>query len=228
MKQMKKLSRITLLILLLGLGYNTQAQNGIEITERTEEINDINGNALRTVINRADEKTISKEWKRKMKDYDASVKTKGNEVHATEVNISTISEFPIQVYAEINKIDETQMEFLVLFMNGDRSISSSTDISGYTAAKKILEEFANQLSKEATEEYNEKQISLLEDLQKQLEDLKDNKKDAEEEIKEAKETIKEKEYELAENEKKREETLKKIEAQKQAVKNANKEMDQFK
>jgi phosphoenolpyruvate-protein kinase (PTS system EI component) len=225
---MKKWNKIILFALILGLGYTAQAQKDIKITESTEKINDYDGNVLRTVINRADEKTISKEWKRKMKDYDASVNTKKNEIHATEVMISTISEFPIRVYAQVNEINETQIEFLVMFMNGDRSISSSPDISGFTAAKQIVKEFTNQVSKEATKGYNKTQINLLDDLQKQLKELKNNKKDAEKEIKKAKETIKEKEYELAENEKKREETLKKIEAQKQTVKNANKEMDQFK
>ena len=152
---MKKWNRIILFTLLLSLGFTAQAQKGVEVTESTEEINDVNGNALRTIINRADEKTISKEWKKLMKSYKASVKTKGNEVHATEVMVSSISEFPIQVYAQINEISETEMELLVIFMNGDRSISSSSDISGYTAAKKIVEDFALQISNEATSAFFE-------------------------------------------------------------------------
>lgn len=225
---MKKWNRIILFTLLLGLGFTAQAQKGVEITESTEEINDVNGNALRTIINRADKKTISKEWKKLMKSYKASVKTKGNEVHATEVMVSSISEFPIQVYAQINEISETEMELLVIFMNGDRSISSSSDISGYTAAKKIVEDFALQISNEATSAFFENEEDQLKNLEKKLDDLKAEKKKAEKEIEEAKELIKEREYDLKENEKKREETLKSIEAQKQAVKNAKKELEQFK
>jgi len=172
---MKKLSKIILLSFVLGLGYNAQAQKGIELTESTEEINDFNGNVLRTIINRADEKTISKEWKRKMKDYNASVKTKGNEIHATEVNISTISEFPIQIYAQVNEISESQMELLVMFMNGDRSISSSSDISGYTAAKQIVKEFTQEISNEATSVFYENEEDRLKDLESKLDDLKKEK-----------------------------------------------------
>jgi len=225
---MKKWNRIILFTLLLGLGFTAQAQKGVEITESTEEINDVNGNALRTIINRADEKTISKEWKKLMKSYKASVKTKGNEVHATEVMVSSINEFPIQVFAEINEVNDAQMELKVIFMNGDRSISSSSDISGYTAAKKIVEEFAYEISNEATSAFFENEEAKLEDLDSKLEDLKKEKEKAENEIKEAKELINEREYDLKENEKKREETLKSIEAQKQAVKNAKKELEQFK
>lgn len=225
---MKKWNRIILFTLLLGLGFTAQAQKGVNVTESTEKVNDVNGNVLRTVINRADEKTISKEWKKLMKKYKASVSTKKNEVHATEVMISSISEFPIRVYAQINEISETEMELLVMFMNGDRSISSSTDVSGYTAAKKIVEDFAVEVSNEATSAFFDNEEDKLKDLEKQLDDLKDEKKKAEKEIEEAKELIKEREYDLKENEKKREETLKSIEAQKQAVKNAKKELEQFK
>lgn len=225
---MKKLSKIILVALILGLGYNAQAQKGVEITESTEEINDFDGNVLRTIINRADEKTISKEWKRKMKSYKASVKTKKNEIHATEVNISTISEFPIQVYAQINEISDSQKEFLVMFMNGDRSISSSSDISGFTAAKQIVKEFAQEISNDATSAFFENQEDELKGLESKLDDLKKEKKKAEKDIEEAKETIKEREYDLSENEKQSKETQKQIEAQKQAVKNAKKELDQFK
>lgn len=224
---MKKLSKIILLAFILGLGFTAQAQKGAEVTESTEEINDFDGNVLRTVINRSDEKTISKEWKRKMKSYKASVKAKKNEIHATEVNISSISEFPIRVYAQINEINESQMEFLVMFMNGDRSISSSSDISGYTAAKKIVEEFAQEISNEATSAFFDTEEDRLKELESQLNNLKKEKKKAEKDIEEAKETIKEREYDLSENEKQSKETQKQIEAQKQAVKNAKKELDQF-
>lgn len=217
----------SLILFSLCLSYSAFAQKGTEVTETTANINDINGNALKVVINRADEKTISKEWKRKMKNYDASVKTKSNEVHATEVSISSISEFTIQVYAQINEIDETQKEFLAIFMNGDRSISSSSDISGFTAAKEIVKTFAEELSSNATASYFENQEDQLKELEDRLDDLHKKKKKAEEEIEEAKETIKEREYDLKENEKQREKTEKEIEIQKQTLKNAKKELDLF-
>lgn len=224
---MKKLNKIILLAFVLSLGYGAQAQKGVEITEHAETINGIDGNVLRTIINRADKKTISKEWKRKMKRYKASVKTKSNEVHATEVMIPSISEFPIQVYAQINEVSESQMEFLVLFMNGDRDISSSSDISGFTAAKQIVKEFSHEISKEASSAYFKNEEDQLKDLGNKLDDLKKEKKKAEKEIEDAKELIKEREYDLKENEKLREETLKQIDKQKQSVKNAKKELDQF-
>lgn len=225
---MKKLSKIILLAFVLSLGYTVQAQNAAEVTESTENINDIDGNVLRTVINRADEKTISKEWKRKMKNYKASVKTQKNEIHATDVNISSISDFPIQVYAQTKDIGESQMEFLVMFMNGDRSISSSSDISGFTAAKQIVKEFSQEISNEATSAYFENEEDRLKELESKLDNLKKEKEKAEKEIEEAKETINEREYDLNENVKQSAETQKQIETQKQAVENAKKELDQLK
>lgn len=225
---MKTLKMLFILSLLIAFNSSQSwAQKGFDVSETKEKINDFDGNALRIEINRSDEKTISKEWKKKMKNYDGSVKTKKNEINATEVNISSISDYPIQVFAKVNELKDKKHEFLVIFLNGNQSISSKSDISGFTAAKNIVSSFANEISKDATQDYNDLQEKELKALNSKIDDLQKEKKNAEKEIEDSKKTIKEKEKEIEENEKERVKTLKKIEEQKKVIKDAKSELDQF-
>jgi chromosome segregation ATPase len=222
MKQMSKLLTLTLALFALNL---LSAQEVTTVTETIENIGDANGSALRVEINRADERTIAKEWKSVMKDYDGDVNIKGDEIYASEVMISAISEHEIKVFAKISKLNETKKEFTVIFLNGDRAISSESDISGYTAAKDIVMRFAKARSLEATTEYKENQEDALKELEDNLDDLLRDKKRAEDDIEDCKETIKEKEYDLEQNQDKRGELVKQIEEQKKTLKNAKKEVD---
>ncbi len=220
----KLFSYVFLLLSTFSVGV---AQESISVSESTANIEDANGNALRTEINRADEKMIIKAWKSLMKDYDGDVDIKGNNILSKEVIISAISERGITVYAQINKLSDTRKEFLVIFLNGDSYISSKNDISSYTAANQIVKDFAQKVSQNATNKHRDLQMSVMKDLTKQLENLKREQKNAEKEIEKAKETIKDKEYELGENEKEQTEMAKKIEQQKELVKNAKNEAELF-
>src|SRR5690606_35558284 len=89
--------------LILSTSISVNAQEKIKVKESNEKINDYSGNALTVVLDRVDEKTIAKEWKKTMKHYKASASTKGNEIIATDVSISSISTFPIQVLAKVKE-----------------------------------------------------------------------------------------------------------------------------
>jgi chromosome segregation ATPase len=217
------------------------AQEATSVTQTSAEIDDAQGNALRTVINRAEPKTIAKEWKSLIKDYDGDVDIKGEKILAKEVKIDAISGRGLTVYAKTKKLSESSQEFLVMFLNGDMAISSSNDVAGFTAANLIVKEFANRLSKEATANYNEKQISILGERKDEMEDLKKENEDTKEEIEDAKkeiedsnekieelkEKIKDREYKLEENKKSQAEMGKKIEEQNSTVEKSKKEVELF-
>lgn len=218
---------IYVVLLLIGFGYTVHSQEAISITEISASIQDASGNALRTEINRADEKMINKAWKSLMKDYDGDVEVKGNTIISKEVIIPSISDRGITVYAQTSKLSDTKKEFQVIFLNGDQDISSRSDVSAYTAANQIVKDFAQKVSNTATNKYRDIQLGLLKGLSKELEGLKRDQANAEKEIKKAKETIKDKEYELENNEKEQQEAVKKIEKQKEMVKNAKIEAELF-
>tara|TARA_R110002111_G_scaffold98809_2_gene152633 strand:+ start:126 stop:818 length:693 start_codon:yes stop_codon:yes gene_type:complete len=219
----------------LALSLNSFAQEATTVIEKKDNVVNESGSALSTKINRATEKDIIKAWKSKMKDFDGDVKTNRSTITATEVKIEAIDPNSIQVFAEVRKATDQEFEFLVIFIKNGVPLSSESDLSGFTAAKSIVRNFANELSKEATEEHHKDQNGIVEDLIKDLESAeKDHKKaeeaieDAKKRIKEAESTIKEKTKFLSENKKTKAELAKKIEEQKKIIKTAKDEMDLFK
>lgn len=219
---------ILLTAISLSMSITLNAQEKIKVGETTEKINDYSGNALTVVFNRADEKTISKEWKRTMKHYKASTSTKGNEIRATDVSIPSISDYPIQVFAKVKENKDKQNVFYVIFLNGDQSISSKSDASGYTAAKSIVEGFANSLSKNAAKDYQKTQERLLKNYNKELKSNAKDTKDDQKSIENKQKEIKNLGEDIKKRQKKQEELKKKIETQKGTVKDAEKEVGLYK
>ena len=177
-----------------------------------------------------------------MKDFDGDVKIKKSTLTATGVKIESIDSNPIEVVAEVRKSNEQEHELVVIFIKNGISMSAESDLAGYTAAKSIVRNFANEMSKEATEDYLKEQNKLVEDLVKDLEgaekdhekatkeiqDAKENIEDAKKEIKEAEAKIKEKSKFIGDNKKTKEELSKKVEAQKLVLKAVQNEMELFK
>jgi peptidoglycan hydrolase CwlO-like protein len=157
-----------------------------------------------------------------MKDFDGDVKIKKSTLTATGVKIESIDSNPIEVVAEVRKSTEQEHELVVIFIKNGISMSAESDLAGYTAAKSIVRNFANEMSKEATEDYLKEQNKLVEDLVKDLEgaekdhekatkeiqDAKENIENAKKEIKEAEAKIKEKSKFIDDNKKTKEELSK--------------------
>lgn len=228
--------KVTLLLLAGFLTFNFSyfAQEATSITEKADNIGTENGTVLSTKINRATEKDIIKEWKSKMKGFDGDVKAKKTTISATGVKIESIDLNPIQVFAQVRKSTDQEMELVVMFLKNGVPLNSNTDLSGFTAAKSIVRNFANKMSKEATEDYRKDQIKAFEKLQKELESAQKELERAEKAIKESKKAIKEAEATIkdktkfvAENKKTQAGLMKKLEEQKKVVKTANDEAGLF-
>jgi hypothetical protein len=226
----------------LALSINTFAQEATAVVEKTENIDSESGTVLSVKINRATEKDILKEWKSKMKNFDGDVKIKGSSAKSTEVKIESIDSNPIEVIATVKKSTEQEHIFMAMFIKNSVSISSESDLMAFTAAKTIVKNFANELSKDATADYQKEVTKAFEKLEKELENTKkDNEKaekekikakeaieDAKNAIKEAEATIKEKTKFIADSKKTLAELASKMESQTQVVKAANDEMELFK
>lgn len=211
------------------------AQEATSVIEKVDNIGDETGTVLSTKINRASEKTILKEWKGKMKDWDGDVDIKKSMITSKEVKIEAIDENGLEIIAEVRRSTDQEFEFIAMFIKNGKPVSSDSDISGFAAAKNIVRNFANEVSKEATEVYQKAQLKLFEELEDELENAKKERekaeediKEAEEEIKKANEIIKQKKKDLSDNKSSQEHLAKKIAEQEKKVKNANEEMGLFK
>jgi hypothetical protein len=215
-----KINKLLSLMAISVFTFNAVAQKAVTITETTESIGEESGNALRAVIYGADEKTIFKSWKSIMKNHDAIVKTKKNEMYATEVLISSISDHKISVFAKIKDVDRLSKEVLFIFKKTDEIVSSSSDISGYTSAKEMVLTFATAVSKKAAEDFLKDAQKTLGKLEGDYEELTKQKQKAEKEIEECKETITNNEYNIQENIKNQKNKIEEIEKQKVILRKA--------
>jgi len=213
---MKSLKLLLFCLAFIAFGSN-YAQEKIKVSETTEDIEGVKGNSLKVTIYRADEKTVAKEWKSTLKSKSGDVDIKGKSVIASDVLIEAISEREISVYALIKVVNETEIDFYVIFLNGDRAISSAGNPSAFVSAKKIVEDFANSVSKEAAKDNHKEEEKLLKSYNKELENVT-------QEIEDAKKLIKEKQKEIEDNTKKKENLLKQIEEQNKTVKASEKEI----
>lgn len=224
MKMTIKLLILTIFSLSIQFSFS---QNKVDVLESVESIYTETGSALTTRIHRAKEKEILKGWKSIMKDHDGVVKIKGNELHAYEVIIESISSNPIEVFMKVNEITSTESEISVIFKSDGNYVSSKSDISGYTAAESMVSTFALEQSKNATQKFFEKEEKALSVLINNQEKLAREKKKAEKEIEDCKESIKDNEYKLEQNKKDQQTIIKEIEEQKKKVKDAKKEQEKF-
>lgn len=166
----------------------------VKVESKNEKINGGTHSCLVVTIYDATPDDIEKEWKDKMKGYDAKVSGK-DEIFADNALIKTISENTCDVYAYTEKISDTETKFVVGFLLGETWIDSKS--SSYNAAEKIVKDFAVQQSKDGIAEKRKDAEKALEekkddqaDLEKKNKDLHDDITDYNEKIKKAEEDIK--------------------------------------
>lgn len=225
-KIIKGVLAISIVVLCMN---NLQAQQKIQVIEVSEKINKVEGNALQVNINNSTDKIVAKEWKKLMKKEKATVKTKKREVYATNATIPSISEYPIQIFAKIttDKKDNSQ-KLTAIFLNGNIPISKSVDVSGYTAAEKMLVEFATDISKQASLNLLKAEEKKLKSQNKELKNLEKENKKANKTIEKNNKENKKLESTIENNEIQIKKINDEIKSQSSAVKNAKKDVDKYK
>jgi hypothetical protein len=187
-----------LLLILPFLALTVQAQKiKIKVDEKNENIGGGSHNCLVVIIYDAKADDIEKEWRSKMKGYDAKVSGK-DEIFADNALIKEISENTVDVYAKTEKgSNDNEIKFIVGFQMGEDWLSSGKYSAQYKAAEKIVEDFARKMTKDAITEKRkaaEKILANLQDDQSDLEkknkSLKDDIADYQAKIKKAEDDIK--------------------------------------
>lgn len=144
----------------------------IKVEEKSENIGGGSHNCLVVTIYDAKPDDIKKEWKSKMKDYNAKV-SGGDEIFADNALIKEVSDNTCDVYAKTEKGNaDNETKFIVGFVLGETWLSSSSNSSSYKAAEKIVKDFATKMSKDAMND-------IVKAEQKKLDALKDNEADLE-------------------------------------------------
>lgn len=188
----------------------------IKVEEKNEKINGGTHNCLVVTIYDAKPEDIEKEWKDKMKGYDAKVSGK-EEIFADNALIKDISENTCDVYAYTEKISDTETKFVVGFLLGETWLSSSENAASYKAAEKIVKDFAVAQTKDAIADKRKDAEKKLDDVKDDQSDLEKKNKDLHEDIDEYNEKIKQAEADIKTNETDQEKKKKEVEDQQKVV-----------
>ncbi len=188
----------------------------IKVEEKSEKINGGSHNCLVVTIYDATPDDIEKEWKSRMKGYDAKVSGK-DEIFADNALIKTISENTCDVYARTEKVSDTETKFIVGFLLGETWLSSNDNSSGYKAAEKIVKDFAVEQTKDAIAGKRKTAEKALENVKDDQADLEKKNKDLHGDIDEYNEKIKKAEADIKQNEDEQTKKKAEIEVQQKVV-----------
>jgi hypothetical protein len=184
------------LLPLLALSLHAQKIK-IDVNEKTEKIGDGSHNCLVVTIYDATKEDIEKEWRSKMRDYNAKVSTK-DDIFADNALIKTISDNTCDVYAHVEKGSaDNEMKLTVGFLLGETWLSSSSNPAQYKAAEAIVKDFAKKMTQDAIGDKVKEQQKILDkmldekkDLEKKNKNLNDDIADYQKKIETAKSDIK--------------------------------------
>ena len=212
---MKKLS----LLLIASLITFTLFSQRIDVQTKTKKINKDKHTVAFVVIPHTDDKTVEKEWKRLMKDYDAEDVKRRKEVFADNVLIPKITDNTIDIYAKAEEKNEN-VEFYVAVDLGGIFLDESNE-EQLNTLKSIVKKFAVSIASEAYEDILDDQKDVVEDINKEIEDLTDDK----EHLKKKNEKYREK---IEENDEEKEELSKEMEDQTKKLKEEQKKLEKLK
>lgn len=194
-----------------------------KVDERNEKIGGGNHNALVVTIYENSEESILKGWKSIMRDNDAKVNTKDGEQFSDNAVIKRINgNNTMDVYARTEKGKEGEVKLIVAFDLGGAFMSSSQHTQAFNEAKKMLQEFADNLTKDAIADQLKAAEKVLATMTDDQEDLVKKNKDLKEDIAEYKEKITKAESEIKTNDEEQKKKLVEIEGQKKIVEDIKK------
>jgi chromosome segregation ATPase len=210
-----------LLPVIIGLllpALSLQAQKiKISVDEKSDRIAGGQHNCLVVVIYDAKAADIEKEWRSKMKGYDAKVSGK-DEIFADNAMIKEISENTIDVYARTeNGSNENEVKLIVGFQMGEDWLSSGKYAAQYKAAEKIVRDFAKKMTQDAIGDKRKDEEKKLKTIQGDQADLEKKNKNLHEDITDYQEKIQKAEGEIKTNEEEQAKKKTEMEAQQKAV-----------
>lgn len=171
----------------------------ITVKESTETVGGSSHNCLVASIYDAKPDAIEKAWKSKMKSYDAKVSSK-KDIFADNAMIKEMSgNDPIDIYARIEKVSDTESKLIVGFDLGGAWLNSKDHAEKYKIAEKIVREFALSMTKEAAADLRKAAQKKLDNLKDDQASLEKKNKDLNADIEDYKNKIKKAEEDLKTN-----------------------------
>lgn len=214
------------IFILIALAFSISAQaQEIKVKEDKEKINGATNPVLTVIIYETDEKTVEKEWKSLMKNYDAKVSTSDG-VFADNALIKDLSENTADIYAIVKK-DGDNVKLIVgvdlggIFLSSDKS-------KEYKVMETIIKKFATEITTNAVKE----QLSAAEKEQKKREntydDLVKENSNLHKDIEDFKSKITKAEQDIVDNEKQQSEAKSATEEQVKIVEAIKKKLSEIK
>jgi hypothetical protein len=200
---------------LLAISLNAQKIK-ISVDEKNQSIGGSSHSCLVVTIYDANKYDVEKEWRSKMKGYDAKVSGK-DEIFADNALIKSISDNTCDVYARAEKgSNENETKFIVGFLLGETWLSKSNS-AAYKAAEQIVKDFAKKMTQDAIDDKVKAQVKILEKLNNEQESLTKKNKDLKDDITNYQEKIKKAEGDIKTNEEDAAKKKAEIEVQQKAV-----------
>jgi hypothetical protein len=189
---MKKIST-----LILALITFTAFAEKVKVSESRENIGGGNNNALVVTLYEVSVDDAMKEFKGIMKDYDAKVSTKGDELFGDKALIKKISNNTIDLWAKAVKVKDGETKFIFAINLGGAFCNSSDHKEQFKVAQEILTNFAVKIQKDAiasqlaaAQKILDKMTDQQKDLEKKNANLNDDIKNWNEKIKKAQDDLK--------------------------------------
>ncbi|HET6993065.1 MAG TPA: hypothetical protein VFJ43_17155 [Bacteroidia bacterium] len=205
-----------LLLPLLAISVHAQKIK-ISVDEKNDKIGGGSHNCMVVIIYDATQDDIEKEWRSKMRDYNAKVSSK-DDIFADNALIKTISDNTCDVYAHVEKgSNDNEMKFTVGFLLGETWLSSSSNPEQYKAAEAIVKEFAKKMTQDAIGDKVKEQQKILDKLTSEQNDLVKKNKNLNDDIADYQKKIETAKSDIKTNEDEQSKKKAEIEAQQKAV-----------
>ncbi|MFI5164143.1 MAG: coiled-coil domain-containing protein [Bacteroidia bacterium] len=202
----------------------TAQKTNITVTESTENIGGGKNPVLIASIFYASIPDIESKWRSLMKDYKAKVKSE-EEIFADNAVIASINgNNTIDIHAKVVSVKNEESKIIVAFDLGGAYLSSANNKEKFSEARRLLNEFAIKVTKEAIANQRkmaEKTLASLQsdqkDLEKQQNKLNSNIVDYKAKIEDYNKRIKETEDNLVKNKAEQDKKKAEVDEQQKAV-----------
>jgi hypothetical protein len=193
------------------------AQKKIEVKEGSDNLNGGSHPSLTVMAYIKDGDQLLKEFKDKMKDHGAKVKT-GKEYFADDAEWKAFGDHPFDAYAKVEEVKGEGFKLIVGVDMGGAWMSSSQHGEQTRLFKQMLKEIAIKASKDEVGDEVRDQEKLLEKEMDQQKDLEKKNADLKSDIEDYKKKISNAENDIKTNEDNQKKKKEEIEKQKEVVK----------
>ncbi|MEM1322048.1 MAG: hypothetical protein AAGG75_17440 [Bacteroidota bacterium] len=219
---------LTFIIALLFFSFAALAQIQVEVAEEERAMNLGLNMACIITLENASEKDAEKTWTKFMKRYGKKTKKvkKSDEYLTDNATVNGMSNNTVDVYATFDQQGD-DVELSVWYDLGGAYLSSNTHPDRFEAANKMLNDYANQMAKQAVERELENQEKSLKAMAGDLKKMQKDKTSMENDISKYEKKIEEAKAGIAQNLKDQEAKAAQIKGQENIIGEVKKRLKKF-